>query len=132
MTLLSHPRPLKSQERELIDFLLSANVVGRDELKKQADSLEVVGECDCGCGTIELQVRNVPRREAVDQLMVEAYGKGVDVLLFVRGGFLSCLEIVDHGDSRPLPYPKPNELSLWVTPRQRPEGGAPHRRSGAQ
>ena len=34
-------------------------------------------------------------------MVVEAYGKGVDVLMFVRDDTLSSIEIVDHGDARP-------------------------------
>jgi hypothetical protein len=129
MPMLAHPRPLAPTERDLPDFLLSAALVGRDELASQADLVEVVGECDCGCGTVDLQVNGVPRPEGVDQLMVEANGKGVDVLLFARGGFLSSLEIVDHGDSRPLPYPRVGELTLWLAPRPRSQPEPAHKGS---
>jgi hypothetical protein len=50
-------RSLRDDERALLDFLLSADFPGRDELRKQADTASVVGECQCGCGTIELQVK---------------------------------------------------------------------------
>lgn len=87
------------------------------------DALEVIGECDCGCGTIDLQVGGrASEPKAADYVTVEAYGKGVDVLLFARDGLLSSLEIIDHGDSRPLPYPEPSELTIWVPPRGRKSG----------
>jgi hypothetical protein len=56
------------------------------------------------------------RAAARGPIPVEAYGKGVDVLLFVKEGLLRSLEIVDHGDARPLPYPSANDLQLWAPP----------------
>jgi hypothetical protein len=38
------------------------------------------------------------------------------VLLFVRDGLLKSLEIVDFEDKRPLAYPTPSDLKLYVTP----------------
>jgi len=46
------------------------------------------------------------------------------VLLFVREGYLSSLEIVDYLDVRPLTFPSPKELKLWVPPPQRVAGRA--------
>jgi hypothetical protein len=114
------PRLLKPEERSLIGFLLSADFRGRDSIESQIDRVEVVGECDCGCGTIYLRVKEVGSSGVgSDQVVVEAYGKGVDVLLFARDELLSCLEIVDHGNSRPMSYPSPTDLKLWIPPTSR-------------
>ncbi|HXT85847.1 MAG TPA: hypothetical protein VN745_02375 [Verrucomicrobiae bacterium] len=108
-------RPLKADERKLLEFMLSAEFPGRDELLLQMDSLRVTRECECGCGTVNLEANaSVARAICREPIPVEARGAGVDVLLFVRKGLLACLEIVDHGDARPLPYPKPEDLELWV------------------
>jgi hypothetical protein len=112
-----NPRDLKPAERELLEFLLTADFPGRDELKQQLDCVEVIGDCDCGCGTINLTVENpVVHSTAREPIPIEAHGKGLEVLLFVRNGLLSSLEIVDYGDHRPIPYPSPNSLELWVPP----------------
>ena len=120
MPKLSQPRSLKPEERLLIEFLLSADFPERDDLKQQMDRVEVIEECDCGCGTADLRIKEVGT-DAIgcEQIVVEAYGNDVDVLLFVRSGLLSSLEIVDHGDSRPLSYPTPSNLKLWVPPRRK-------------
>lgn len=119
MPKLSQPRALMPHERSLLEFLLTATFPERDSLKSQVEQVEVTEECDCGCGTTSLRVVGAePRNASPEQVVVEAYGTGVDVLLFARGGLLSSLEIVDHGDARPLPYPLPGQLTLWVPPRR--------------
>jgi hypothetical protein len=85
----SKPRELKPNERALMEFLLTADFPGRNELREQVHRIEVLGDCDCGCGTIDLMVRNpVVRAVAREPIAVEAYGAGIDVLLFVRDGLL--------------------------------------------
>jgi hypothetical protein len=117
MTHFSQPRELKPNERAMIEFLLTADFPGRDELREQVGCVGVVWDCDCGCGTIKMIVRNpVVRAVAREPIPVEARGAGIDVLLFVRDGLLASLEIVDHGNSRPLTYPSPSKLELWVPP----------------
>lgn len=114
-------RALTADERKLMGFMLSADFFGREELLQQVDSLEVTWVCDCGCGTVNVvATRPVRRSSCREPIPVEAHGSGVDVLLFVRDGLIPSLEIVDHGDSRPLRYPQPNDLELWVPP-----GGPP-------
>jgi hypothetical protein len=111
------PRQLSSEESALAEFLLSVEFPGREELRKQLRFAQVTGTCECGCGTILIQVNHATDKAvATERVVVEAYGKGVDVLMFVRDGSLSIIEIVDHGDARPLRYPRPEELTLWVPP----------------
>jgi hypothetical protein len=125
MAQLSKSRPLSKNERELLDFMFTADFLGRDELKAQASCVEVCWECDCGCGTVEFELKESRIRAAAHEpIPVEGYGKGVDVLLFVRQGLLSSLEIVTHGDARPLAYPTSEDLQLWVPP-HRAVGDAP-------
>lgn len=100
-----------------MEFLLSADFPGRAELALQVDSLEVVRVCECGCGTIDVAVgRPVAKADCRGPIPVEAHGAGVEVLLFVREGLISSLEVVDHGDARPIPYPQPPDLKLWIPP----------------
>ena len=117
MAKYTKPRELKSSERILLEFLLSVEFPGRDELREQMKRTEAVGECDCGCGTIDLEDKP-PFLKAIssEPIPVEAHGIGIDVLLFVRNGTLCSLEIVDYEDNRPFPYPNPDALKLWIPP----------------
>jgi hypothetical protein len=45
---LTECRPLTERERELLEFMLTADFPGRDELKAQANGAEVCWECACG------------------------------------------------------------------------------------
>jgi hypothetical protein len=110
-------RPLRQDEKVLLAFLLSADFPGCDVLRMQAESTTVVGECECGCGTIGLEVgHGLPTAGLVKPHRLEAYGKMIDVLLFVRNGFLGSLEIVFHQDSAERPYPLPTQLQLGKRP----------------
>ena len=116
------PRELNKDERAMLDFLLSADFQGRTELRKQAESVQAVAVCECGCGTIDLKVSGMAARAfSKEPIPVEAHGAGVEVLLFVRDGFLRLLEVVDYGDSRPFPYPRVQSLKLWIPPFSKPD-----------
>jgi hypothetical protein len=60
--------------------------------------------------------RKEPRTRAAarEPIPVEAYREFLDVLLFVRGGFLRSLEIVDDLDMRPVTHSSSKELKLRV------------------
>jgi len=110
-------RQLHPEERALLDFLLSTDFPGRDELKKQTENITVVGECKCGCGTIKLQVDpNCVAAKLEKSIPIEAYGEALDVLLFAAAGFLGMLEIVFYADPPEKPYPRPEHLRLWPRP----------------
>jgi len=120
----SAARGLNKKERELLEFMLTAEFLESEELKAQISQVAVCGQCDCGCGSVDLQVKGQSGHSVdKERIAVEAYGKGVDVLRLVRDGLLSSLEIVDHGDARPLAYPTPAGLKLWVRPLHRGGGG---------
>jgi len=50
------PRSLSANERAALDFMLSADFPGVEELRLQAASVRVVSRCSCGCATINLSV----------------------------------------------------------------------------
>jgi hypothetical protein len=111
-------RPLRKEERELLDFLLSADFPGCDALKSQAETLRVEGECKCGCGTIGFVLPpETVAAQTEKSVPIEAYGELLDVLLFARGGKLSSLEIVFYTDPPEKPYPRPGQLKLWARPK---------------
>jgi hypothetical protein len=123
MSTFAQARELNANEKALIDFLLTADFPGRDELRDQLGQVQVLGDCDCGCGTVSLSVPGAAvRADAREPIPVEAYNEdgSLSVLLFVREGMLASLEIVDYVGGRG--YPTPAKLSLWVPPppRQKP------------
>jgi hypothetical protein len=101
------PRPLTAREREILDFLLSAEVPGVRELREQAATALAV-PWDCGCASIDLTVDRTGTRASrvAGRPAIEAASKerGVpeqtfDLLLWVDDGWLSGVEIVDYGES---------------------------------
>jgi hypothetical protein len=116
-------RPLRADERALLAFLLSADFPGRHELRTQAETVIVTGECECGCGAIGLHVETGLHAANVEKsIPIEAYADALDVLLFTRDGYLTSLEIVFYAQTPERPYPRPEQLTLWARPR-RPVGG---------
>jgi hypothetical protein len=115
MTRFSGPRPLTCAEQALLDFLLSVEFSGRAELRAQAESVQAAGACDCGCGTLNLAVHpSAPRSSCREPIPIEAYNATTEVLLFVRDGRLSRMEVVHCRALRqPAPYPRPDDLTLW-------------------
>jgi hypothetical protein len=53
------PRSLNANERAALDYMLSAQFPGVEELRLQAASAQVVSRCTCGCATINLSVEPV-------------------------------------------------------------------------
>lgn len=53
--LLPEPRGLTPKERALIEFLLDGPL-GRNELRKQAETAHVESICSCGCPSVVLEV----------------------------------------------------------------------------
>jgi hypothetical protein len=110
-------RPLRECERALLDFLLSADFPGCEELRAQAATVFVVSECNCGCGTVDLDVPPEAAPAGVqDHVPIEAYADAMDVLLFAPGGKLGMLEIAFYPDPCERPYPRPDQLKLWARP----------------
>ena len=111
-------RELRKEERELLEFLLSAEFPGAAELRAQALHVVVSGECECGCGSIDLVLRaDCPPAQLENRIPIEAFGQAVDVLLFTENGFLSLLEIVDYMAPPTHPIPLPENLQLGVRPK---------------
>jgi hypothetical protein len=51
---LARPRALTAKERTLIEFLLDGPL-GSGELRRQAETVRVVGTCSCGCPSVFLE-----------------------------------------------------------------------------
>jgi hypothetical protein len=125
------PRPLSPRESEILDFLLGADFPGVETLRTQARTARVVGQCECGCATVYLAVDPaLPVASEVAQFdAVDAQSRSVcdwdpprELILFVKEGRLSSIEIVWYGDA-PIPDFPPVDTfeaptALW---RPRPE-----------
>jgi hypothetical protein len=91
------PRPLSDAELELIEALLGAAGVRAGRYLGQLPKVRVVGGCGCGCPSIDLEVGDGLREGAPKPLIVadaeSPEGVPVGVILWVRGGALSGLEV---------------------------------------
>ena len=68
-------RRLSAHEEELLRFLASDGRPGADQLLTSLPHLRVVGQCDCGCGTVELEdARGAENWERQDE-----FAEAVDV-----------------------------------------------------
>ena len=80
-------RELKKEEKNLREFLLSAEFPGVAELRAQAAHAVVSGECECGCGTIDLELRSdCSPAQLENRIPVEAWDQSLEVLLFIQFG----------------------------------------------
>ncbi len=96
------PRGLTAAEREVLELVIGElDEPARRRLKAQADRTVVVGGCDCGCATVDLQVDiagervDVPSPLPVDVDVLDERGETTGgILVFVdEQNRLSMLEI---------------------------------------
>jgi hypothetical protein len=114
------PRSLHASERVVLDALLSNEFVGAVELRAQMDTAMVVGQCDCGCPTIDIESRGDPAvalrdaRLAPVELRVMTAGEEPpgEVVLFLTDGRLSSLEYVFYSDEPPGAWPTRDYLEI--------------------
>lgn len=109
-------RPLTQRESDAIRFLLSAKPPERfeaafDTLREQVAHASVVGQCECGCPTVDLAVNAdhaVPATGLIGEVplpVAEACSEAgpYQLLLFVGDGWLRTLELVAYDDGPPPP-----------------------------
>jgi hypothetical protein len=91
------PRPLSDTELELIEALLGAAGIRGGRYLGQLPKVRVVGGCGCGCPSIDLEVgdgsRDGPPKPLVVADAESPEGVPVGVILWIRGGALSGLEV---------------------------------------
>jgi hypothetical protein len=126
------PRALNADERSVLDFLLTREFPGRDELVVQARSVQTTGlSCTCGCPSFSLKPDlSLPPAPVTDPRPTDAHGidpagTEIGVLLFVDDGYLSDVEIYNFDDRgfAGLPDPAALKLSEWS---ERDESGSRH------
>jgi hypothetical protein len=104
---------------EVLSFLLEPEFPGVEALRRQAATARVVRRCECGCATIDLaSAPAAPSAEGVrEPNAVEARGRArddgrppPDLILFVRDGRLSSVEIVSYDEPVFDVFPPPEEF----------------------
>jgi hypothetical protein len=110
------PRPLSDHERLLLEPLLAEEFPGADGLRAQARAVRVKGLWEGRPSVVLLEVtnRDAPRADVVHTVPVEARVRDAEppreLLLFVKGGLLESLEVVDYGSSDQPSLPAVDEL----------------------
>lgn len=113
-------RPPTDRERETLELLLSVEIPGIEELRRQAPFARVA-RWDCGCASFDIIIdRERASRSAITaRPVVETHSRSgdeaetvLDLLLWVEGGRLAGVEIVDyvhgHGADSPDEIPAPD------------------------
>ena len=114
---MATPRPLADDEQALVQLLLAQAFPGVEALRRQAMNLLARPGCVCGCGTIDLLPQgDVPLSDASNPLpsarVLDAAGEDIGgLILFLRHGLLSSLEV--YSFDQPLPLPTPDRVLLY-------------------
>lgn len=110
---VTSPRPLKSNERALLDGFLALDFEGVAALRIQARGVMAAPGCTCGCGSLDLFPDGAsPRSTAASPIPSEGgirddAGEEVGgLLLFLDAGRLSYMEVNSYFDPLPLPPPE--------------------------
>jgi hypothetical protein len=117
-------RRLSQGERALLDDLLAHDFAGVEPLREQARNVLATRGCECGCGTINLtpQDQDAPRSTSSSPAEAEGRVLGADgeaiggLLLFLKDGLLSSLEVYSYDE--PLPLPEPRRVIWENVPRR--------------
>jgi hypothetical protein len=115
------PRPLTGREAETLEFMLSAGFPGDEVLREQAARALVIEQCTCGCATIDFGLESdapvAPEIQGAPLIQARARDMDehpVELMLFVRDGRLSSLEIVWYDESQMTgEFPAPE---FWRAP----------------
>ena len=105
---------MSEPELELIEALLGAAGAGGGRYLGQLARVRVVGSCGCGCPSIDLQVGE-KNCEGAPSPVIMADGESpegvqVGVILWVRGGALSGLEVHPWNGNYAVRLPSPATL----------------------
>ncbi len=110
-------RPFSPAEDAVVRKLLERPFAGSDELLAQLETARASVGCDCGCPTVAIGVdRTLPPAPVRGSVALEAWTEArdtrVEVLLFVRGGYMSALELVWYPDAPVREWPDPKRSNV--------------------
>jgi len=105
---LEAPWAPTEREAALVEFLASEDLPGATELRAQVPGMMVARNCDCGCGSFSIYVRDdAPTSEWSHPTTSGAVGRDgapLSAFLFTQGGRLAGTEITYHaGAARGVP-----------------------------
>ncbi len=116
------PIPMTPDERAVVGLLLAPDLPGAEVLRRQALSAVVLDRCDCGCPTIGLGVPEVASlRAPYDGRVWPVEGRvapansdepAQEIILFLKDGRLSSLELVHYSSTPPTAWPNPADISV--------------------
>lgn len=103
-------RSLTQRERDVLDALLSADFPDAHALRAQAEDVEVVGTCGCGCPSIDFHKE--PGVGLHVRVNAAIAGESHDGLfLFTLGEHLGGIEYIGNsGEKGPAEFPDPSLL----------------------
>jgi hypothetical protein len=108
-------RPLTTREREVLKVLLSVDFPGVDNLRRQANEVLVVGQCGCGCPSVDFQRgRGLGMAIRVNAGLPDSYD---GLFLYTvedlgRGEILGGIEWVGGSETNPDELPEPYLLTV--------------------
>ena len=121
MPTIADERPLKDDERRLLEWLLHHGEPEAVAYLPQLSQASVVARCDCGCPSVDLAIgdraapSSAPSDLLADVVGVSPEGFTVGVILHARDGLLSELEVYPIGDP-PRAYALPAISTLKSLP----------------
>lgn len=111
-------REIKPHEKELIMTLLS-HLSAPKPFIEQLDHVRVVGQCDCGCPTIDLALKEHKNKSSgIPQILIEADGRSpegtpVGIILWTKAGYLSELEVYPWENTSKFSLPELGSLTNY-------------------
>jgi hypothetical protein len=111
-------RSLTPWERDLITWLLQHASDSGVRALPQIESARVAARCGCGCGSIDLRIRDTERSLPATGMEIVAdywwrtrYGRLCGAFVFLLAGRLTGLDVWSiDGDDLPIGLPAPYEL----------------------
>ena len=113
-------RPLSSQERVLVQWMLQHGAPGAESFLEQLDAAVVSGVCGCGCASVDFQIgdRHPDRKMGLTILADYLYGPEslpFGAFVFALGDTLGGLEVYGFGEAAAR-LPSPEELRPFAEP----------------
>lgn len=113
-------RPLSDGECRLLTWLLEHGASGATEYLSQIPAVRVIGQCSCGCPSLDLAVSG--KHGTGGSTIVAEFcgttpeGAFVGVMVHVREDLLSELEAYSLSDIKRFSFPDPEVLSPFGPP----------------
>jgi hypothetical protein len=112
-------RPLNTEERELLVWLLEHGEPAAADHIHDVSLLRVTAECPCGCASIDLAVEGSSPDPSASMEIVSDYlwtseqGGENGVFVFLKNGSLSGMEVWSADGKEPPRLPRTDQLRAW-------------------